>query len=184
MNLSTVKWAQWDKTQSRELLGLFMCAVYCVQLLHTILHRTYLIIFPLALQTITTAPMMSIWGKGGNFEGEKLSAEDMPIGRYTQCNSTGDSTGMVRTGCAICRCTSAHLAKMNARRQCVLCQITLTTCYYYYIYSKHHTMKTSTLTVGGTFFFTNGSSDSSPLLSLLEAVDKNKQWNSSDNHQW
>jgi len=28
--------------------------------LHTILHRTDLIIFPLALQTITTAPMMSI----------------------------------------------------------------------------------------------------------------------------
>ena len=28
-----------------------MCAVHCVQLLHTILHRTDLIIFPLALQT-------------------------------------------------------------------------------------------------------------------------------------
>jgi len=25
MDLSTVKWAQWDKTQSRELLGLFIC---------------------------------------------------------------------------------------------------------------------------------------------------------------
>jgi len=34
-------------------------------LLHTILHRTNLIIFPLTLQTITTTPMMSIWGKGG-----------------------------------------------------------------------------------------------------------------------
>jgi len=33
--------------------------------LHTILHRTDLIVFPLTLQTITTAPMMSIWGKGG-----------------------------------------------------------------------------------------------------------------------
>jgi len=33
MNLSTVKWAQWDKTQSRELLGLFMCvcALHCAQ---------------------------------------------------------------------------------------------------------------------------------------------------------
>ena len=59
MNLSTVKWAQWDKTQSRELLGLFICA----QLLHTILHRTDLIIFPLTLQTITIASMMSISGK-------------------------------------------------------------------------------------------------------------------------
>jgi len=28
--------------------------------LHTILHRTDLIVFPLTLQTITTAPMMSI----------------------------------------------------------------------------------------------------------------------------
>ena len=42
-----------------------VCALHCAQLLHTILHRTDLIIFPLTLQTITTAPMMSIWGKGG-----------------------------------------------------------------------------------------------------------------------
>jgi len=62
MNLSTVKWAQWDKTQSRELLGLFICA----QLLHTILHRTDLIIFPLILQTITRAPMMTIWWNEGH----------------------------------------------------------------------------------------------------------------------
>jgi len=61
MNLSTEKWAQCDKTQFRELLVCsYVCAVHCVQLLHTILHRTDLIIFPLALQTITTAPMMSI----------------------------------------------------------------------------------------------------------------------------
>jgi len=40
-----------------------MCAVHCVQLLQTILHRTDLIIFPLALQTITTAPMMSMYYK-------------------------------------------------------------------------------------------------------------------------
>jgi len=37
--------------------------------LHTILHRTDLIIFPLTLQTITTAPMMSIWGKGDISQG-------------------------------------------------------------------------------------------------------------------
>jgi len=67
MSLSTVKWAQWDKTQSRELLGLFICvcsSLCIIQLLHTILHSTDLTIFPLALQTITVAPMMSIWGKG------------------------------------------------------------------------------------------------------------------------
>ena len=38
--------------------------MHCAQLLHTILHRTDLIIFPLTLQTITIAPMMSIWVKG------------------------------------------------------------------------------------------------------------------------
>jgi len=65
MNLSTVKWAQWDKTQSRELLVCsYVCALHCAQLLHTILHWTDLIIFPLTLQTTTMAPMMSIWGKG------------------------------------------------------------------------------------------------------------------------
>ena len=61
MNLSTVKWAQRDKTQSRELLVCsYVCASHCAQLLHTILHRTDLIVFPLTLQTITTAPMMSV----------------------------------------------------------------------------------------------------------------------------
>ena len=42
---STVKWAQWDKTQSRELLVCsYVCASCCAQLLHTILHRTDLIV--------------------------------------------------------------------------------------------------------------------------------------------
>ena len=40
-----------------------MCALYCAQLLHTILHRTDLITFSFTLQTITITPMMSIWGK-------------------------------------------------------------------------------------------------------------------------
>ena len=55
-----------NKTQSREMLDLFICvcALHCAQLLCTILHRTDLIIFPLTLQTITVALMMSIWGKG------------------------------------------------------------------------------------------------------------------------
>jgi len=38
MNLSTVKWAQWDKTQSRELLGLFICV--CSSLCTTVAHNT------------------------------------------------------------------------------------------------------------------------------------------------
>jgi len=38
MNLSTVKWAQWDKTQSRELLGLFKCA--CSSLCTIVAHNT------------------------------------------------------------------------------------------------------------------------------------------------
>jgi len=40
-----------------------MCASHSAQLLHAMLHRTDMIIFPLTLQTITTAPMMSISGK-------------------------------------------------------------------------------------------------------------------------
>jgi len=63
---STVKWAQWDKTQSRQLLVCsYVCALHCAQLLHKILHRTDLIVFQLTLQSITTSPMMSIWGKWG-----------------------------------------------------------------------------------------------------------------------
>jgi len=53
-----------NKTQSTELVCSYVCALHCAQLLHTILHRTDLIIFPLTLQTITIALMMSIWGKG------------------------------------------------------------------------------------------------------------------------
>ena len=70
MNLRTVKWAQWDKTQSRELLVCsYVCASHCAQLLRTILHRTELIIFSLTLQTITIAPMTSIWGNGVRVNG-------------------------------------------------------------------------------------------------------------------
>ena len=47
----------------RTVGSVHMCAVRCVQLLHTILHRTDLILFHLALQTITTAPMMSMYYK-------------------------------------------------------------------------------------------------------------------------
>jgi len=54
MNVSTVKWAQRDKTQSRELLGLFVCV--CVSLCTTV----DLIIFPHTLKTITIALMVSI----------------------------------------------------------------------------------------------------------------------------
>jgi len=50
-----------------------VCALHCAQLLHTILHRTDLIVFPLTLQTITTSPMMSIWGKG-----RKTAVSPMP----------------------------------------------------------------------------------------------------------
>ena len=38
MNLTTVKWAQWDKTKSRELLGLFIwvCIALCTIVAHNI----------------------------------------------------------------------------------------------------------------------------------------------------
>jgi len=37
MNLSTVKWAQWDKTHSRELFGLFICV--CIALCTIVAHN-------------------------------------------------------------------------------------------------------------------------------------------------
>jgi len=49
----------------RPVRSVHVCALHCAQLLHTILHGTDLIIFPLTLQTITIAPMMSVSGKGG-----------------------------------------------------------------------------------------------------------------------
>jgi len=48
----------------RPVRSVYVCVLHCAQLLHTILHRTDLIIFPLTLQTITIAMMSSIWGKG------------------------------------------------------------------------------------------------------------------------
>jgi len=41
-----------------------MCALHCAQLLHTILHRTDLIVFLLTVQIIIIALMISIQGKG------------------------------------------------------------------------------------------------------------------------
>jgi len=52
--------------QSWTVRSVHMC-VHCT--VHTILHRTDLIIFPLTLPTITIAPMMSIWRKGGGDDG-------------------------------------------------------------------------------------------------------------------
>ena len=62
MNLSTVKWAQWDKTQSRELLGLFICV--CSSQCTIVAHNTAQNRpdnFLSCPQTITIAPMMYIW---------------------------------------------------------------------------------------------------------------------------
>jgi len=44
----------------RTVRSVHVCALHCAQLLHTLLHRTDLIIFPLTLQTIIIAPMTSI----------------------------------------------------------------------------------------------------------------------------
>jgi len=45
----------------RIVRSVHVCALHFAQLLHPILHRTDLIIFPLTLQTIIIAMMMSIW---------------------------------------------------------------------------------------------------------------------------
>jgi len=78
MNLSTVKWAQWDKTHSRELLRLFICV--CIALCTTVVHniaQSRADNFPSYPQTIIIAPMMSIWGKGESWnlaEGESVKS--------------------------------------------------------------------------------------------------------------
>jgi len=46
----------------QSLRTVHVCAYLCVQLLYTTQHRTVLIIFPLNLQTITIALMLSIGG--------------------------------------------------------------------------------------------------------------------------
>jgi len=49
-------------------VSLFICV--CIALCTIVAHniaQTDLIVFPLTLQTITTARMMSIWGKGEEF---------------------------------------------------------------------------------------------------------------------
>jgi len=52
MNLSTVKWAQWDKTQSTELLGLFIC-VHCTVVRFAAWVRQYF--------WLTTHPHAAVW---------------------------------------------------------------------------------------------------------------------------
>ena len=53
MNLSTVKYepmkSETKPNPENCLVCSYVCALHCAQLLHTILHRTDLIIFPLAL---------------------------------------------------------------------------------------------------------------------------------------
>jgi len=61
-----VKWAQWGKTQSRELLVCsYVCASHCAQLLHTILHRTDLIVFPLPSRQSPLLGWCLFEGRGG-----------------------------------------------------------------------------------------------------------------------
>jgi len=57
--------------------------VYCT--VHKILQRTDLIIFPLTLQSIIIAPMMSIWGKGASRAGVNAA---MP---YDQKSGSGQA---------------------------------------------------------------------------------------------
>jgi len=64
LNLSTEMGPVRQNPIQRTVRSVHVCALHCAQSLHTILQRTDLIIFPLTLQTITIAPMMSIWGKG------------------------------------------------------------------------------------------------------------------------
>ena len=50
----------------------YVCAYNCVQLWYTVQHWTVLVIFPLILQTIITAQMVSIGGQGGGITSRQL----------------------------------------------------------------------------------------------------------------
>ena len=60
----------------RTVRSAHVCAAHCAQLLHTILHRTDLIIFPLTIQTITTAPMMS---EGSSVPKDRLQSHQVHL---------------------------------------------------------------------------------------------------------
>ena len=104
MNLSTVKWAQWDKTHSRELLGPFICVctALCTIVAHNIA-QTDLIIFPLTLQTITIAAMMSIWGKGGGTTDRCVCTQALSVLKQQQ----RETRPARQETCTYVRCSSA-----------------------------------------------------------------------------
>jgi len=83
----------------RSVRSVHVCALHCAQLLHTILHRTGLIISPLTLQTITIAPMMSIWGKGGGeLVQNKLSSVQLS---RSGVNAPLDDANLVTYACVV-----------------------------------------------------------------------------------
>ena len=77
MNLiSTVKWAQWDKTQSRGLLGPFICV--CIALRTIVAHniaQNNLIIFPLRLLPSRQSPLLRWCLFEGREEAEILDTD-------------------------------------------------------------------------------------------------------------
>jgi len=83
----------------RTVRSVHIC-VHCAQLLHTILHRTDLIILPLTLQTITIAPMMYIWAKGGSIgqpvtivnPAKMVELIEIPFGIWTQVGPTAQGS--------------------------------------------------------------------------------------------
>jgi len=60
-NIMVCPITQGDHNQQTIVTSVHM---HCAQFLQIILHRTDLIIFPVTLQTIIIAPMMSVSGKG------------------------------------------------------------------------------------------------------------------------
>jgi len=85
MNLSTVKWAQWDKQNPiQRTVSLFICVciALCTIAAHNIAQNRP-DSFPSYPPDITTAPMMSIWGKGAcvsaRTDGQRPSARLWPM---------------------------------------------------------------------------------------------------------
>ena len=79
-NLHTVKWAQCDKTQSREVLNCsHLCVYHCAQLSYTTQHRAVLIIFPISLQTSITAQICLLKGRGIYFSNKPCTKISLKI---------------------------------------------------------------------------------------------------------
>jgi len=114
MNLSTVKWALWDKNYSRELLGLFMC-VHCT--VHNCCAQFCTEQTRLFSLLPSIAPMMSIWGKGSCWLGGRKGIRPAKnwVARYWHGYLSGARCKWFAYGPADATATPSSLAPLKSR---------------------------------------------------------------------